>query len=155
MKAKLAHFAAGMLLTMPVLAADEDDAKAAFAQFVSAQNAHDVAAVGDTLLDSPDFLWITRGTPVWGRGAALKRFESLYQGAWHLSPDAAALKVTMLNGETAQVFVPIVFTIGSPGQPAIDTTFLMNQTLVKTSGGWRVATILPISAAAAPLAPAK
>ena len=64
-------------------AGSEDEVKALFAKFVAAQNAHDLKAVGDLLQeDSPQFLWITRGTPIWGRDAALKRFEALYQGTW-------------------------------------------------------------------------
>jgi hypothetical protein len=40
--------------------------------------------------------------------------------------------------------VPILFTLGAPGQPPAETTFLMNMTLVKGAGGWRIASILPI-----------
>jgi ketosteroid isomerase-like protein len=137
----------GAVLTLSAgnaFAGVDDEVKATFDRFVAAQNAHDVSAVRDTLLDSPNFLWVTRGTPVWGRDAALKRFETLYQGTWKLSPDAANLKVVVLSEITAQLFVPIMFNIGAPGQPAPDAPFLMNQTLVKTAAGWRIASILPI-----------
>jgi hypothetical protein len=141
-------------------AGTEDDIKATFDRFVVAQNAHDIPAVRDVLLDSPNFLWITRGSPVWGRDAALNRFETLYQGTWKLSADTAKLKVVLLNDTSAQLFVPVMFNIGPPGQPAPDALFLMNQTLVKTAAGWRVASILPIpvpppNPAASPAAPAK
>lgn len=122
----------------------DDDVKATFDRFVAAQNAHDVSAVRDVLLDSPNFLWVTRGVPIWGRDAALKRFETLYQGTWKLSPDTANLKVVLVTDTTAQLFVPIMFNIGAPGQPASDAPFLMNQTLVKTAAGWRIASIVPI-----------
>jgi ketosteroid isomerase-like protein len=125
-------------------AAPEDDVRIAFDQFVNAQNAHDLAAVRELLLDSPNFLWVTRGTPIWGRDAALKRFETLYVGTWKLSPDASNLKVALVNDTTAQVYVPITFNIGPAGQPAPDALFLMNQTLTKTAAGWRITNILPI-----------
>ncbi len=137
------------------LAGADDDVKATFDRFVAAQNAHDVSAVRELLLDSPNFLWVTRGAPIWGRDAALKRFETLYQGTWKLSPDTANLKVVLLNDTTAQVFVPIMFNIGPPGQPAPDAPFLMNQTLVKTMAGWRIANILPIPAPPPAPAPTK
>lgn len=137
------------------LAGADDDVKATFDRFVAAQNAHDISAVRDLLWDSPNFLWITRGTPVWGRDAALKRFETLYQGSWKLSPDAPSLKVVLLTDTTAQLFVPIMFNIGPPGQPASDTPFLMNQTLVKTAGGWRIASILPVPLPPPATGPAK
>ena len=66
-----------MLSSGQVLAAAEDDAKAAFSRFVAARNAHDVSAARDSLLDSPGLLWVTRGTPIWGSDAALMRFEVL------------------------------------------------------------------------------
>jgi ketosteroid isomerase-like protein len=144
-----------MLSTGNAFAGVDDDVKAIFDRFVAAQNAHDVSAVRDVLLDSPNFLWITRGAPIWGRDAALKRFETLYQGTWKLSPDTSNLKVVLLSDTTAQLYVPIMFNIGPPGQPAPDAPFLMNQTLVKTAAGWRIANILPIPLPPAAPAPAK
>ena len=63
------------LMTKPTVAAPEDDVRAVFERFVAAQNAHDIKEVETLLLASPDFLWITRGTPVWGHDAALKTFR--------------------------------------------------------------------------------
>jgi ketosteroid isomerase-like protein len=140
-------FAVVMLVAGSAIAAPEDEIKTIFARFVAAQNAHDVSAVRDLLLDSPNFLWITRGTPIWGRDAALKRFEALYQGTWKLTPDSSNMKVMVLSDSTAHLFVPIMFNIGPADQPAPDTPFLMNQTLVKTASGWRIASILPIPSA--------
>lgn len=139
----------------PAFAAPERDIKETFDRFVAAQNAHDISAVRELLLDSGNFLWVTRGTPIWGRDAALKRFESLYQGTWKLTPDASNLKVILLNDATAQLFVPVMFNIGPAGQPASDAAFLMNQTLVKTPAGWRVASILPIPLPPPAATPAK
>ena len=136
-------------------ASPEGDVRAAFDQFVKAQNAHDVAAVRELLLDSPNFLWVTRGAPIWGRDAALKRFEVLYQGTWKLSPDTANLKAVLVSDMTAQIHVPVTFNIGPPGQPAPDAPFLMNQTLVKTAAGWRIANILPIPLPTPATAPPK
>lgn len=138
-----------------VTAAPEDDVRLVFDQFVKAQNSHDVIAVRELLLDSPNFLWVTRGAPIWGRDAALKRFETLYQGTWKLSPDMANLKAVLVSDTTAQLHVPITFNIGAPGQPAPDAAFLMNQTLVKTTAGWRIANILPIPLPAPATVPPK
>ena len=145
MKTILATLIAALTLSAGhTFAGVDDEVKATFDRFVVAQNAHDVSAVRDLLLDSPNFLWVTRGAPIWGREAALKRFETMYQGTWKLTPDMSNLKVVSLSDTTAELFVPITFNIGPPGQPAPDTPFLMNQTLVKTAAGWRIASILPI-----------
>lgn len=83
------HIATSLVLLTVAGAAragNKDEVKALFAKFVAAQNAHELKAVGELLQDSPQFLWITRGVPIWGRDAALKRFEVLYQGAWSPPP---------------------------------------------------------------------
>jgi ketosteroid isomerase-like protein len=118
--------------------------KAQFSKFVAAQNAHDLKAVSDTLLDSPQFLWITRGAPIWGRKAALKRFEALYQGTWSLDPKTDELKVFEVQPGVAQLYVPITFMIAPADQTAQPARFLMNQILVKTPEGWKVSSVLPI-----------
>jgi uncharacterized protein (TIGR02246 family) len=127
-------------------AGSEDEVKALFAKFVAAQNAHDLKAVGELLHDSPQFLWITRGTPIWGRDAALKRFEPLYQGTWSLDPKMDELRVTELQPGVVQLYVPMTFMISPAGQAAQPTRFLMNQVVVKTADGWQVSSILPIPA---------
>lgn len=136
------------LMIRSAVAAPEDEVRATFERFVAAQNAHDVKAVESLLLGSPNFLWITRGTPVWGPDAALKRFTALYEGTWRLDPEASALKIIMIGEEAAQIYVPINFTIGASGQPPQPMRFLMNMVLAKTLSGWRVSSILPIPAPA-------
>ncbi|HEV7264310.1 MAG TPA: nuclear transport factor 2 family protein [Falsiroseomonas sp.] len=121
------------------------ESQALFERFVAAQNAHDATAVEALLWNSPDFLWITRGQPIWGRDAAMERFRALYRGTWKLEPDMTQFRAMALDAGAAQLFVPVLFTIGAPGQQAQPARFLMNQTLRRESdGGWRVASILPI-----------
>jgi uncharacterized protein (TIGR02246 family) len=129
-----------------VRAGSEDEVKALFARFVAAQNAHDLKEVGALLQDSAQFLWITRGAPIWGHEAALKRFEALYQGTWSLDPKMDELKVIELQPGVAQLYVPITFMISPSGQTAQPTRFLMTQVLVKTGDGWKITSILPIPA---------
>jgi hypothetical protein len=84
-------------------------------------------------------------------GDTRRRFsgsESLYKGTWHLEPKTDELKITMLRDDVAQLYVPIMFTIGPAGQTPAPMRFLMNQVLIKTPGGWQVASILPIPAPA-------
>ena len=107
-----------MIFAGSAQAGTEDEVKAQFSKFITAQNGHDLKAVGDMLLDSPQFLWITRGAPIWGREAALKRFEALYQGTWSLDPKTDELKVFEIQPGVAQVYVPITFMIAPAGQPA-------------------------------------
>ena len=84
----------------------------------------------------------------WGADAALDRFASLYEGAWRLEPDDTGLKVMMIAEGAAQIFVPIDFTIGAPGELPQQTLFLMNVVLTETANGWKISGILPIPAPA-------
>ena len=127
-------------------AATDDDVKAMFTKFVAAQNAHDIKAVGDLLQDSPHFLWVTRGAPIWGRDAALKRFEAIYQGTWSLDAKLEDLRIIELQPNVSEIYVPITFMIGAAGQTPQPTRFLMNIVTVKTAEGWKVSSILPIPA---------
>lgn len=134
-----------LLCSLPALAATpEDELRSTFERFVVAQNAHDTSAVSDLLLDSPSFLWITRGNAVWGRPEALKRFEALYNGTWRLEPDMASFRVVFVNATSAQIFVPVAFSIGPKDHTVRPTPFLMNQILTKVGDTWRISSILPI-----------
>lgn len=130
--------------TPAVSAGAEEEIRAVFDRLVTAQNAHDLGAVRDLLWDSPRFLWITRGMPIWGREAALRRFGTVFQGTWHLEPSVAELQVTMLGRDAGQIYVPILFSGGPAGQPVQSTRVMMNQTIVRTPTGWKVAAIVPV-----------
>jgi hypothetical protein len=99
-------------------AAPEDEVKAVLERFVAAQNAHDVRAVGALLLDASHFLWITRGTPIWGHEAALKRFEALRpsSGALESGSDGGADAV---GRRLQRVACSAVF-----GRPALDSAMV-------------------------------
>jgi hypothetical protein len=129
-------------------ASTEDEVRAAFDRFVQVQNAHDLRALEALLVDSPQFLWITRGTAVWGREAALQRWAKLYEGTWRLDPEPASVRVTPIAEGAAQLHAAVQFTIGAANQPAQVSRFLLNQVLVKSGGAWRVMSIFPIAAPA-------
>jgi hypothetical protein len=54
------------------------------------------------------------------------------------------VKVFMVGHGVAQIYAPIMFTIGASGESQQQTRFLMNQASVKTPSTWRVSSILPI-----------
>jgi Domain of unknown function (DUF4440) len=141
-----------MLLTVcgSARAGTIDEVRVLFSKFVTAQNAHDLKAIGEILLDSPQFLWITRDpqsgrpSPFWGRDAALKRFEQYYQGTWKLEPKLDETKITELSPGVAQLVAPTLISIAPAGQTAQPSLFLLSHIYVKTDAGWRLASIFPI-----------
>jgi hypothetical protein len=126
-------------------AADETEARAFFAKFVAAQNAHDASDVKAMLWNSPGMLWYGRGVETRGREAVADRFREYYQGTWHLEPDMSQFHATAISNDVMQILVPIVFTRGLPGQPSQDNKFLISQTFVRDANGWHVASIMPIA----------
>ena len=135
-----------VLLTMVINSkgAIKDDPTTLFEQFIKAQNQHDLTALNNLLVDSPDFIWITKGQTIWGKEAALKKFENLYKGTWNLEPDKSNFKIIILDKKTRHMYVPITFTIGELGQEPKQIKFLMNMIIVNKSGKWKVSAILPI-----------
>lgn len=121
------------------------DARGLFTSFVAAQNAHDVDKVKSLLWDSPQMLFFSRNVETRGAEAVANRFKDYYQGIWHLEPDMAKFHTAIISDDVVQILVPIVFTRGLPGAKAQSDTFLISQTFVKGSHGWRVASILPIA----------
>jgi hypothetical protein len=126
-------------------AANETEARAFFAKFVAAQNAHDAGEVKSMLWDSPSMLWYSRGVETRGRDAVAARFQEYYEGTWHLEPDMSQFRASAISEDVVQILVPIVFTRGLPGKPPQDNTFLISQTYIRDANGWHVASILPIA----------
>jgi hypothetical protein len=90
-------------------------------------------------------LFFSRGIEMRGSEAVADRFRDYYRGTWHLEPDMAKFHAATISDDVVQILVPIVFTRGLPGAESQSDTFLISQTFVKTSRGWRVASILPIA----------
>jgi hypothetical protein len=124
----------------------EDDIRSFFARFVAAQNAHDTGALRNHLIDSPDFMWIRQGAAVWGRDAAMKRFELLFRGTWQIDMRMNEMKVVWLSESVAEIHAPTYFTQALPGEPPETSKVLMHQVVVRCTDGWKIASIVPIPA---------
>jgi len=137
--------AGAAIFTTPASAATmEDEVRAVFDKYISAQNSHDLKSMRTLLIDSPDFLWITRGKPVWGREAALKSLEERYKGTWRIEPDRKEFRVISVSRRVAQVYATTQLTVGDPGAEPSKIRLYINLMMVKKPEGWRIASILPI-----------
>jgi len=137
--------AGAAIFATPVSAATmEDEVRAVFDRYIAVQNAHDLTAMRNLLVDSPDFLWITRGKPIWGREAALKSLDERYKGTWHIEPDRKEFRVISVSRRVAQVYATTQLTVGDPGAEPSRIRLYINLVMVKKPEGWRIASILPI-----------
>jgi uncharacterized protein (TIGR02246 family) len=135
---------AATFATLASAATMEDEVRAVFDRYIAVQNAHDLKAMRNLLVDSPDFLWITRGRPIWGREAALKSLDERYKGTWHIEPDRKEFRVISVSRRVAQVYATTQLTVGDPGAEPSKIRLYINLVMVKKPEGWRIASILPI-----------
>jgi hypothetical protein len=103
----------GFLLSQRGWADATTDVKAVFERFIVAQNVRDMDTLRGLLLDTPNFLWVARGTPVQGRDAALQDLGERCQGTFYLDPGMAEFRAIELSGDVVQLYSPAVF-IPSP-----------------------------------------
>ena len=144
--ATLRNVAIAMTLSINVAhAAPADEVRQVFVQFVAAQNAHDADRVETMLWDSPDFLWVSRGTQIRGVANAMATFRQYYSATWHLEPEMDRFQARQLTDDVVQILVPVTFTRAAAGQAPQDSRYLISQTLIRQANSWRIATILPIA----------
>jgi len=140
----LIFVALAMTATFARASSMEEEVRAVFDKYIATQNAHDLKALRNLLVDTPDLLWISRGKPIWGREAALKSLEERYKGTWHIDVDRKELRVISVSRRVAQVYAPTQLTVGDPGvEPARNRVYI-NLMMVKKPDGWQIVSILPI-----------
>jgi hypothetical protein len=146
---KLLRVAFGLVLFLiPHIAAADatSEVKELFQRFVAAQNNRDVDAFRNLLLESPDFLWLGRGAPVWGRDAVLQNLESGCQGKFYVDPVLSEFKAIERGGNVVEIFTPAIFAPAPPPNQPVQQMMLekyfISQVLVKASGGWRIASMI-------------
>ena len=125
--------------------AGNDGVRDFFLQFVAAQNAHYATKVKSMLWTSPNVLFLSRGLEIRGVEAVAARFSDYYRGTWAVAPEMSEFHAALISDRVAQILVPIVFTRGLPGAEPQSSKFLISQTLVRDSDGWKLASIMPIA----------
>ena len=117
------------------------DVLATYDQFVTAQNARDLARVKAVLLDTPDFLWVSDGKSIWGRDALLERmgrFQTLE--VWRAEPRLEKARVVEVATDVAYLHMPLDLYLGTRSNPSV-THFLVSILCRKTDQGWRIAAL--------------
>jgi hypothetical protein len=133
---------AATLLAAPAIAGPAEEARRVYAEFVAAQNAHDLERVRGLFVDSPHFLWVTNGLPVWGAEAALRRLARFHANeVWRIETDEARSRAVAVNAETGLLHVPLVLVVGPTAAPQ-RYRILVSAMVTGTQAGWRIAALL-------------
>ncbi|MCB1546185.1 MAG: nuclear transport factor 2 family protein, partial [Rhodoblastus sp.] len=92
----------------------KEDVVRLYRDFVSAQNAHDLKGVRRLLSDSPDFLWVSDGKPVWGADAMVRRMSTFQASdVWRVEPALDRARAVSLSSDVAFLHLPLVLEIGA------------------------------------------
>jgi hypothetical protein len=134
-----------------VTAEDTQQIRALVLEKAAAESAHDIDAIDASLAHAapgqPDPVsYVARAYRFWGRDAVIEHFRKVFAGTWRVEPDQDAIRITPLNADTAQIYVPTRVTIGAAGQPATTSTFLINEIAIRTEAGWKITAVIPVPA---------
>lgn len=128
----------------------KEDVVRLYRDFVSAQNAHDLKGVRRLLSDSPDFLWVSDGKPVWGADAMVRRMSTFQASdVWRVEPALDRARAVSLSSDVAFLHLPLVLEIGA--RASTDRLrFLVGMVAKRTPAGWRIAALFTTGDKSAP-----
>ena len=118
------------------------EVKAAYARFISGQNARDPSIISDVLVNSPDFVWAQGGgKSIWGFAQAMAEWKMVWKGSWHLDPQLQELRISSVAPGVAVLITPLLLTSADPGEQPSTGPVRWGGVLVKTAAGWRISSI--------------
>ncbi|HEX4411391.1 MAG TPA: hypothetical protein VH206_21675 [Xanthobacteraceae bacterium] len=137
--------------------ADDATAKAEisalYRKLIDAENAHDIAAVKQTVWQSPNALFVAKTkTPeegnwagFWGADIVVDHINDLFQsGTFVMTPDYSRLRVVRLSRDVMQSYVPLQISVAYAGQSGTPKSFLMIVEWVKDRDQWRMASDIAV-----------
>lgn len=134
-----------------VTAEDTREVRALVLQKAAAETAHDIDAIDASLAHAapgqPDPVsYVARAYRFWGRDAVIEHFRKVFAGTWRVEPEQDAIRITALNADTVQIYMPARVTIGAAGQPATTSRYLINEFAIRTEAGWKITAVVPVPA---------
>jgi hypothetical protein len=131
--------------------ADRQEVKDIFLRQAAAATAHDIVAFERVLAsappDQPDpIAFVARAYQFWGKPALIEHFKETFKGVWKFEPNVESIKIVPLTPDVAEVYAPTQITLGASEASARTAPFLVYEVAVRTSEGWRVASIVPVPA---------
>jgi hypothetical protein len=130
---------------------DRQEVKDVFLRQAAAATAHDIVAFEGVLASAPahqpdPIVFVARAYQFWGKPALIEHFKETFKGVWKFEPDVEGIKIIPLTADVAQVYAPTRITLGASEATAKTAPFLVYEVAVRTSAGWRIASIVPVPA---------
>ncbi len=116
-----------------------------FESFVTSQNEHDLTTLDKLFFQSPDFLWINKGTEIWGNAETIEALEKLHKANLRLEPVSEKMKIILLTDQSAQIFVPVVYITKEAGRD-VKRNYLLNLTVASKNNEWKIYSVVTVLA---------
>jgi len=126
------------------LTRDQQDVRALYVAFVTAQNQHNLASVQKLLWDDPNVYWLTLGGLLTGQAAVTNHLQKLFSGVWSALPDYTKENIVIRSPTTADIVAPVNIITTRGGNPYKATAIVVTA-CIKTADGWKVAGVVPVA----------
>ena len=126
----------------------EQELKRVYKEMIDDENRHDLVAVRKHVWDSPSTLFVAKA-PVgwhgyWGIDDVIQHLHDMYQTQFRIDPNYDEEKVVFITGDIAETYAPVRITVAYGGQNPVPKPFVMVLLWIKTEGGWKMTTDIPI-----------
>jgi hypothetical protein len=119
-----------------------------YKNLIDAENRHDLGAVKGLVWNSPSTLFVAKA-PVgwhgyWGIDDVMQHLHDMYQQPFRIDPVYEEERVVFLTPDVAETYAPVKITVAYGGQNPAPKAFIMVLLWIKTPGGWKMTTDIPI-----------
>ena len=126
----------------------EQELKRIYKELIDDENRHDLVAVKKLVWDSPSTLFVAKA-PVgwhgyWGLDDMMQHLHDMYQTPFRIDPNYGEEKVVFITQDIAETYAPVRITVAYGGQNPVPKPFVMVLLWIRTEGGWKMATDIPI-----------
>jgi hypothetical protein len=130
---------------------DRQEVKDVFLRQAAAATAHDIVAFERVLAFAPPgqpdpIAFVARAYRFWGKPALIEHFKETFKGVLKFEPNVESIKIVSLTADVAELYAPTQITLGASEASTKTAAFLVYEVAVRTSEGWRIASIVPVPA---------
>ena len=127
--------------------ADRAQVKDVLLRQAAAASAHDIAAFEQVLVSVPPghqdpIVMVARAYQFWGKTALINHFKETFKGVWKFKPEVESIRIIPLTLDVAQAYARTQITLGHSDASAKIAPYLVYEVAVRTSEGWRIASIV-------------
>jgi hypothetical protein len=133
---------------------DDQDRQAVrdiFLQQAAAATDHDIVAFEHVFASAPagqpdPIMLVAAAHQFWGKPALIAQFKETFKGVWKFVPDVETIKIVPPSADVAELYAKVQITRGASEPSAKTAPFHVYEVAVRTPDGWRIASIVPVSA---------